>query len=144
MSKKVVTVTQEEYKRYTNKNWIKLNDAVKKYSNANDLEKSELQSLRDDISLARFYLSDVYSELRVAAEAADYHRKQAVSTEALKKPKGTSQSAWDHQSRVNTKQEEETMLEANKKFYRIKLVMETSHHILNSISSRLSSFEKEI
>lgn len=130
---------------------VELTNAVKLYNiNRESYNSEELQNLREVISISLFLSSDFYSEVRADAEAADYLRKQKVAEESerlrgQKHPdtlRRYNQKEVDNLARMNTKEFEDAVVEQNKRYYKIRLMIDSSVHILHSISSRLNMVSK--
>ena len=114
--------------------------------NRNSFDKKELQDVRDKVSLSLFYLSDFYSATRAESEAAEFNKKMclAQTEESLRgkinevSNKAMTREQIINESRILCKDEEEKLIEANRKYYKIRMIVETASQILNSIASRIN------
>lgn len=124
-----------------------LTDSINMYNEKrNSFDKRELQDVRDKVSLSLFYLSDFYSATRAESEAAEFNKKMclAQTEESLRgrvneiSQKAMTREQIINESRILCKDEEEKLIEANRKYYKIRMIIETSTQILNSIASRIN------
>jgi hypothetical protein len=124
-----------------------LTNAINTYNdNRHSFDKNGLQDIRDRVSLSLFYLSDFYSMTRADAEAAEFNKKLclAQTEESLRgringdtnKPMNREQLI--NESRILCQSKELDMIEANRKYYKIRMIVETATQILNSIASRIN------
>ena len=124
-----------------------LTDSINMYNEKrNSFDKRELQDVRDKVSLSLFYLSDFYSATRAESEAAEFNKKMclAQTEESLRgkvneiSNKAMTREQIINESRILCKDEEEKLIEANRKYYKIRMIIETATQILNSIASRIN------
>jgi len=124
-----------------------LTDSINQYNEKrNSFDKRELQDVRDKVSLSLFYLSDFYSATRAESEAAEFNKKMclAQTEESLRgkvneiSNKAMTREQIINESRILCKDEEEKLIEANRKYYKIRMIIETATQILNSIASRIN------
>lgn len=130
---------------------LQLEDAVKRYSNSRfSLDLKELQEIRDILSTCVFMSADFLSEVRTDAEAAEYIRKQAVA-EKQEKLRGSinpetnkpyTQGQIENIARIETQDKEKEVVDQNRRYYRARLIVDSTYQILNSIASRMSMIHK--
>jgi hypothetical protein len=128
-----------------------LAELVRDYSeNKDTYDIEKLISLRENLALNLFYLADFYSDIRSYSEGADFKRKQAVAKAELdlvgeinpETGKKYTQNQLQAQARVNTEKFEKEMVDCNRKYYKVRLMVESTNQILNAISSRISNITK--
>lgn len=126
---------------------IELGTTVAQYkANMNSFDGAALQDIRDKIALNLYYCADFYSSVRTDMERADYDRKRAVAKEVEslrgemnpKTGRKLTQGEIENLARINTEEYEENAVKQNQRYYKTRLIIDSSNHILNSISSRLN------
>lgn len=124
-----------------------LTESVSLYNDKrNSFDKRELQDLRDRISLSLFYLSDFYSSCRAASEMAEFTKKLCLAekeeslrgVKVAETNKAMTREQIINEARITCKDKEEELIEANRKYYKIRMIVETASQILHSIASRLN------
>lgn len=124
-----------------------LSENIQKYrSGHSSYDVKELQEIRDNISMSLFYLVQEYSMLKHKADSAEYFKKRKFAeeceslrnkTDEITAKKFTREQITD-KALLNSKEENENLIEAEKDFFEMKLIFDTSNQILNSISSRIN------
>lgn len=125
---------------------IDLIKVVDEYQQKKDsFDPKELQDCRDRMSLSLFYCSDIYSSIRANAEYSDYERKRKVAEEeeSLRNTvnedgKRPTVAQISNEARIATRKYEEDMIQSNQRYYKIRLIIDSTTAILHSISSRLN------
>ena len=129
---------------------VELIKVVDEYQKKKDsFDPKELQDCRDRMSLNLFYCADIYSSIRANAEYSDYERKRnfASEEEGFRNTMGengkkltAAQAA--NQARLANKDKEEDCVRSNQRYYKIRLIIDSTTAILHSISSRLNQISK--
>jgi hypothetical protein len=124
-----------------------LTAAIEQYNEKRaSFDKKELQEIRDRVSLSLFYLSDFYSSCRAEAEAAEFARKLclAKTEEELRgrisqeTGKAMTREQIINEARISCAERDGELVEADRKYYKIRMIVETATQILNSIASRIN------
>lgn len=142
---------QPKYTEQQQKPVIDLIEAISQYKEGRQsFDLPALQDLRERISLNLFLCSDIYSLIRSDAEGSDFIRKREVAKEEErirydKDPNTTKRltvSQISNRARESTQAFEEALVEANRAYYKIRLMIDSASHILHSISSRINQISK--
>lgn len=119
-------------------------------NNKEDLEIAELQKLREDVSLALFYLSDQASRAIANYEAKDYERKQEQARIELsyrskvdeKTGRNFSTAESEKLARLELKTFEKNVVESLRQKERVRIIITAVKEILNSISSKINQLNR--
>ena len=124
--------------------FLELSDLIDKYKkNKDSFDVKELQTMREDIALCVFYLSDSASQAIANADSADYNRKRnyAEQIEANKYDTNGNKntvSTAESLARVANKDFEEKLTLALRQKERVKIILNSTNQILNALSSRIN------
>lgn len=127
-----------------------LSELVGEYqANRLSFDIKQLQDIRERFSLTLFYLSDSASIAMSQQEAADFDRKRNYAlrldywkNETDNNGKKLTVAASEAKARIDNEKYESAYVEATRKQQRVKIILESTRHILNSIASRLSYINK--
>lgn len=121
-----------------------LTSLIEQYDKEKDsFDLKKMQELRDNISLNLFYLSDAFSAALSNYNMAEHNRKIKMASSTLKyRDQGFTLSESENKSRIDCKQEAQEETKALKQKERVRIILSTCTHILNSISSRIKILEK--
>lgn len=128
--------------------FIELSNLIDKYrDNKNSFDVKQLQTMREDISLCLFYLSDSVSVCISNYDKSDWERKRnyAKLIEDNKYDKDGNKntvSVTESLARVQNEVFEEAVVEAIRQKERVRIIISSTNQILNAISSRLSQISK--
>ena len=119
-------------------------------TNRNSMTLQQLQDLRENIALNLFYLSDSVSMTIANAESTDYDRKRhyAEREEYYRNDidertgKNFNVADSERKARLDSKEVDDACAFAYKQKERARLVVLAIQQILNSISGRISQFQK--
>lgn len=135
-----------------NKNpFDEISDLVLFFKNSKeDLDIAELQKLREDMSLALFYLSDQASRAIANYEAKDYERKQEQARIELsyrskvdeKTGRNFSTAESEKLARLELKTFEKNVVESLRQKERVRIIITAVKEILNSISSKINQLNR--
>jgi hypothetical protein len=109
-------------------------------------DPDDLVSMREDISHQLFLMSDFYSDIRHGHEAADYRRKRCIAeveerlrgSKSEKTGRNIAREELSNTARLECAEAENDWLEAGRKYYKVKIMVDAVNQILNAISSRIS------
>lgn len=126
--------------------FTELSELIAKYSeNKKSFDIKELQTMREDISLCLFYLSDSASVALSNYEKAEHDRKTAMAekeqfyrNENDTEGKRVTVSEAQNLARIACKEEVAASKEALRQKERVRIILSSTSQILNSISSRLN------
>lgn len=126
--------------------FYKLTELINNYSdNKESFDVDKLQSMREDISLCLFNLSDSASRALSEVDLADFARKRNYSErfnfhkrETDDDGKTNTVALAENLARIDNKKFEEDYCEASRKKERVRVILSSTNQILNAISSRLS------
>lgn len=126
--------------------FFELTKLVENYSeNKDSFDVDKLQSMREDISLCLFKLSDSASRALSEVDLADFARKRNYSErfnfhkrESDDDGKTNTVALAENLARIDNKILEEDYCEAARKKERVRIILSSTNQILNAISSRLS------
>lgn len=128
--------------------FIELSGLIDKYKeNKDSFDIKELQSMREDISLCLFYLSDSVSVAISNYDKADWERKRNFS-ELIEKHKyddngeKNTVAVTESLARINNKEYEEKVVESLRQKERVRIIISSTQQILNAISSRLHMIQQ--
>lgn len=115
-----------------------------------DMTIPELQTLREDISLCLFYLSDDASRAIANYEANDFKRKQqqaekeTVYRESIDPKTNRNYTVADaeRKARLELKEIEQKLSESCRQKERVKIILNAVREILNAISSKINQLNK--
>lgn len=133
------------------KPYEELSKLVDKYAeNKDSFDPKELQTMREDISLCLFYLSDYVSRAVAGYDYADWNRKrnyaQLIETYRYQEDGKTKNTVavMESSARLGNKDMENATAEARRKKELIKNVTDATQQILHSISSRLHMIQNKV
>lgn len=124
-----------------------LMESIERYKlNHSTFDTKELQEIRDSISLCLFYLSNEYALLKHLMDTKEYFKKKKFAQECeslrLKSDEITGKKLTREQitdkAFLNSTEENEQLIDAERDFFEMKLIFDTSNQILNSLSSRIN------
>jgi hypothetical protein len=120
----------------------KIADCVDYYRNHKDsMVLEELQRTRDELSLAMYYISDQYSEVKVAAAQQEYLRKKCQAEKSIElrdAPGKMTREEILNRVTIDCEEAQNEEFEAIKSYEKIRQVISACTHILNSISSNIN------
>lgn len=130
--------------------FLQLSEIINEYrDNRLSFDVKELQDMRERISLLLFYMSDSASKAMSQQESADFDRKRNYAeridfwkNETDEDGKRYTVAASEAKARIDNEEYEKAYVEATRKQQRVKIILESTRHILNSIASRLSQVSK--
>jgi len=128
--------------------FIQLSELVEKYKKGKEsFDIKELQTMREDISLCVFYLSDSASQAISNYDKADWDRKRNYAVligENKTDDDGNKNTVAVAESlaRVQNELFEEEVVVAIRQKERVRIILSSTNQILNAISSRLSQISK--
>ena len=128
--------------------FIQLSELVEKYKKGKEsFDTKELQTMREDISLCVFYLSDSASQAISNYDKADWDRKRNYAVligENKTDDDGNKNTVAVAESlaRVQNELFEEEVVVAIRQKERVRIILSSTNQILNAISSRLSQISK--
>jgi len=128
--------------------FIQLSALVDKYrDNKDSFDVKELQTMREDISLCLFYLSDSVSLAISNYDKEDWNRKHnyAKLIEENKYDEDGSKNTvavTESIARIKNEEAEKKVVEALRMKERVRIIISSTNQILNAISSRLSQITK--
>jgi flagellar basal body P-ring protein FlgI len=118
-------------------------------SKKNSFDVKELQTIREDISLSLFYLSDSASQALANYEESEHIRKMRMAEREQFHRNNTDDegkritvSEAQNLARVDCRNEVENCKIALRQKERVRIIISATSQILNSISSRLSQLSK--
>lgn len=128
--------------------FIELSDLIDNYKlNRDSFDIKQLQTIREDIALCLFYLSDSVSLAISNFDKADWSRKRNYA-------KLIEEYKWDEDGNKNTVAVTESLarianedyelkvVEAIRQKERVRIIISATQQILNAISSRLNNITK--
>lgn len=131
--------------------FYQLTDLINKFnSERNTLDVKGLQDLRENISLTLFLLSDdaakaiayydskEYERRRFYADREEYYRSQIDENTGKKFNVADS----ERKARLDAKQIDDETIEALRQKERVRIIINATNQILNSISGRISQLTK--
>lgn len=127
--------------------WQELNRLIDEFSeNRESHNADKLQSLREEISLQLFYLSDGASKALSNFDKADYERKRNYAkliedNKYDREGNKNTVSVTESLARIQNEEYEEATVEAMRQKERVKIALSSVNQILNAISSRLHSLK---
>lgn len=131
--------------------FFKLNDLIEEFNSTREnINLERLQSLREDIAINLFLLSDSVSQTIANAESKDYDRKRFYAEKeefyrnSIDERTGKNHNVADSErlARLDAKEIDEACSFAYKQKERARLVVIAVQQILNSISGRISNYSK--
>ena len=126
--------------------FFELTQLINSYSeNKDSFDIDKLQSMREDISLCLFKLSDSASRALSEVDLADFERKRNYAerfnvhkNEVDESGKTNTVALAENLARIDNKKFEENYCESARKKERVRIILNSTNQILNAISSRLS------
>ena len=128
-----------------------MSDLIQKFNNEKlDMTVTELQTLREDISLCLFYLSDDAAKAIANYESNDFKRKQLQAEKETKyresidpkTNKNYTVADSERKARLELKDIEQKLSESCRQKERAKIVLNAVREILNAISSKINQLSK--
>lgn len=128
-----------------------MSELIGKFNNdKSNMTVNELQTLREDISLCLFYLSDDASRAISNYESNDFKRKQLqAEKETLyrdsvddKTGKPYTIADAERKARLELKDIEKKLVESCRQKERVKIILNAVREILNAISSKINQLNK--
>lgn len=131
--------------------WTKLNSLIQDYSdNRESFDLERLQSLREQISLNLFFLSDSFSEYISDYDRNEHIRKSKMAEReqfwrTQKDDDGKSMTIAEaaNRARIECDAEVDKCKESLRKKKRAEIILMSVQQILNSISSRLNIIKEK-
>jgi hypothetical protein len=133
------------------KHYTDLTNLIDKFNNErNSLTVLELQTLREDMALTFFYLSDFSARCIANYDAKDYERKRfyAEKEEQYRNEiddrthKNYNVADSERLARIDGKEIDEQTVEALRQKEKIRIITIATQQILNSLSSRINQLQK--
>lgn len=126
--------------------FFKLTSLIDEYSdNKDSFDVDKLQTMREDISLCLFKLSDDASRALSEVDLADFDRKRNYSksfnyykNEVGEDGKTNTVALAENLARIDNKEYEESYCEAVRVKERVKIILGSTNQILNALSSRIA------
>lgn len=128
--------------------FIELSLLIDKYrDNKDSFDVKELQTMREEISLCLFYLSDSVSQAISNYDKTDWERKrsyaQLIEDHRFDEEGGKNTVAvMESLARLGNKEAEEKTAEALRMKERVRIIISATTNILHAISSRLNIIQK--
>jgi hypothetical protein len=133
------------------KHYTELTNLIDKFNKErNSLTVAELQTLREDMALTFFYLSDFSARCIANYDAKDYERKRFYAEKEeqhrneIDERTGKNYNVADSErlARIDGKQIDEETTEALRQKEKIRIITIATQQILNSLSSRINQLQK--
>lgn len=133
------------------KHYTDLTSLIDKFNKErNSLTVLELQTLREDMALTFFYLSDFSARCIANYDAKDYERKRFYAEKEeqhrneVDERTGKNYNVADSErlARIDGKQIDEETVEALRQKEKIRIITIATQQILNSLSSRINQLQK--
>lgn len=128
--------------------FIELSSLIDKYrDNKDSFDVKELQTMREEISLCLFYLSDSVSQAISNYDKMDWERKrnyaQLIEDNRFDEDGGKNTVAvMESLARLGNQEAEEKTAEALRMKERVRIIISATTNILHAISSRLNIIQK--
>ena len=131
--------------------FYKLSSLIDTYNNErNLLDIKGLQDLRENISLTLFYLSDDAAKAVANFDAKEYERRRFYSDREEfyrndideRTGKNFNVADSERKARLDAKQIDEETVTALRQKERVRIILNATNQILNSISGRISQLSK--
>lgn len=125
--------------------FIKLSNLIKDYEeNKDSFDIEKLQSMREDISITLFNLSDSASEAISRYDLSEHNRKMKMAereqfyrNDVGSDGKHMTVAESANLARLDAKEEVEACKESLRQKKRVEIILSSTTHILHAISSRL-------
>lgn len=133
------------------KHYTELTNLIGKFNkDRNSMSVSELQTLREDIALAFFYISDFSSRCIANYDAKDYERKRFYAKKEeffrnevdTRTGKNYNVADSERLARIEGKDIDEETSDALRQKEKIRIITIATQQILNSLSGRISQLSK--
>ena len=129
--------------------FTKLTELIEDYKNNKDsFDASKLQSLREDIALTLFYLSDSASQSIANYDAAEHVRKSKMAereqfyrNDTDNEGKRITATEAQNLARIDCKEEVEKSKNALRQKERVRIILNSTNQILNALASRISQIQ---
>jgi len=130
--------------------FTELSNLINEYrDNKNSFDINKLQTMREDISLCLFYLSDSASLALANYEESEHNRKMKMAereqhhrNDTDKDGKRVTVAEAQNLARIDCRTEVEKSKESLRQKERVRIIVSSTSQILNSISSRLAQISK--
>ena len=130
--------------------FTELSNLINEYrDNKNSFDINKLQTMREDISLCLFYLSDSASLALANYEESEHNRKMKMAereqhhrNDTDKDGKRVTVAEAQNLARMDCRTEVEKSKESLRQKERVRIIVSSTSQILNSISSRLAQISK--
>jgi hypothetical protein len=131
--------------------FYKLSELIGHYNtDRNSLDIKQLQDLRENISLTLFYLSDDAAKAVANFDAKEYERRRFYADREEyyrndvdeRTGKNFNVADSERKARLDAKQIDEETVTALRQKERVRIILNATNQILNSISGRISQLSK--
>jgi hypothetical protein len=131
--------------------FYRLSELIDKYSKErNTLDIKQLQDLREDVALTFFYLSDDAAKAIANFDAKEYERRRFYADREEhyrndvdeRTGKNFNVADSERKARLDAKQIDEETVTALRQKERVRIIINATNQILNSISGRISQLTK--
>ena len=133
------------------KHYTELTNLIDKFNKErNSMTVLELQTLREDMALTFFYISDFSSRCIANYDAKDYERKRFYAEKEeqhrneVDERTGKNYNVADSErlARIDGKKIDEETVEALRQKEKIRIITIATQQILNSLSARINQLQK--
>jgi len=131
--------------------FYKLSELISQYNtDRNLLDIKQLQDLRENISLTLFYLSDDAAKAIANFDAKEYERRRFYANREEyyrndvdeRTGKNFNVADSERKARLDAKQIDEETVTSLRQKERVRIILNATNQILNSISGRISQLSK--
>lgn len=131
--------------------FYKLSELIEQYNtDRNLLDIKQLQDLRENISLTLFYLSDDAAKAIANFDSKEYERRRFYADREEfyrndideRTGKNFNVADSERKARLDSKQIDEKTVTALRQKERVRIIINATNQILNSISGRISQLTK--
>ena len=129
--------------------FTRLTELIEEYKqNKESFDANKLQSLREDIALTLFYLSDSASQSIANYDAAEHVRKSKMAereqfyrNDTDNEGKRITATEAQNLARIDCRAEVEVSKNALRQKERVRIILSSTNQILNAIASRINTIQ---